>query len=636
MHCGVYTNQIPQPSFVSGESHELEGDSSISIAVSWSTLDHQTSLAMRPSTSKLPPTGQPLPVGTATRLTTGLRQRLTTAAAAGSSSGTSALNTELSIEDRPITAQGLKTAPKGPQRWRRQVEDRAYFIGVLRGHINAITGELNIIVAQHEEAEKEAQSFVQYEKMAEALAAELRALQGELGDYNTLVDKATLGHDISTIELDWEDVKAANERAEMTLERFFEERKKKEAQLKALELEIEQEKKIAESVVEEMNDEQKAAYLKLRDFNDHLLQQLTIGQNKIAQMSARRSELETDISTSKIKQEAMRILGQLREVEAKRDQLQAEEANKEDPQAERERLLAKVKEDNRETANMDREIRELNEMICSDESTLHQLTTQLKDDSSNERTQKIWELQRREAQIEAFLTSYETARAEEVEGLASTEDQIVRALERCAQYVVSTEQTMEMRSSGGGNGVEAVADQLKFKTREMSKSANTAEALDAERTRLQRDLQKIDQLEGKITQELQTLKKNIASMEADLKKFNDLTSVGEATEEKKASLMQEQEHLRETRENLATLTTQLTDACTAVEVQLNAQETHLQLCSLEKRLVASEQTRRALAESVAKKRAACDFAPATKKAQGLLKDYNEALKAALKVKPVGI
>lgn len=51
----------------------------------------------------------------------------------------------------------------------------------------------------------------------------------------------------------------------------------------------------------------------------------------------------------------MRILGHLREVEAKRDQLQAEEASKEDPQAERERLLAKVKEDNRETANMDRE-----------------------------------------------------------------------------------------------------------------------------------------------------------------------------------------------------------------------------------------------------------------------------------------
>ncbi len=56
-----------------------------------------------------------------------------------------------------------------------------------------------------------------------------------------------------------------------------------------------------------------------------------------------------------IKQEAMRMLGQLHEVEAKRDQLLAEDARHEDPQVERERLLAQVKDDNRETANMDRE-----------------------------------------------------------------------------------------------------------------------------------------------------------------------------------------------------------------------------------------------------------------------------------------
>lgn len=51
----------------------------------------------------------------------------------------------------------------------------------------------------------------------------------------------------------------------------------------------------------------------------------------------------------------MRILGQLHEVQAKRDQLVSEVAHHEDPQIERERLLVKVREDNRETANMDRE-----------------------------------------------------------------------------------------------------------------------------------------------------------------------------------------------------------------------------------------------------------------------------------------
>lgn len=137
---------------------------------------------------------------------------------------------------------------------------------------------------------------------------------------------------------------------------------------------------------------------------------------------------------------------------------------------------------------------------------MEQLSAQLRDDTSNERVQKICELQRREAQIDAFFSSYESSTAEEAEALTATEEQIVRTLERCSQYIVSTEQTLEMRSSGTGGGLsgegglDAVTDQLSFKAKEMNKSASTAEALDAERSRLQRDLQKIDQLEGKITQ----------------------------------------------------------------------------------------------------------------------------------------
>ncbi|KAM7533843.1 hypothetical protein Aperf_G00000105532 [Anoplocephala perfoliata] len=590
-----------------------------------------------------PPSANRLPTGTATRLTTGMlrnqrtnQRQLGTPAAFASSSG-SLLNAELNIEERPITgAQGLKSAaPKSSFQSRRQVEDRGYFIGVLRGHINSITAELTAIATAHEKAEEEVRNYGQYERMAENLATELRALQGELGDYNTLVDKATVGHDISAIEIDWEDLKAANDRAEISLERFFEERKKKETQLKALESEIEQEKKIAESVIEDMDNNQRAAYLKLKDLNDHFHQQLSVGQIKLSQMSTKRSELELDISMSKIKQEAMRILGQLREAEAKRDQLLAVNVNEEDPQAEKERLLAKIKGDNREMANMDREISELKEKICADEYVLNQLTDQLNNESANERTQKILELQRREAQIDAFFSAYESSLAEEAQEMVTIEDQIVQTLEKCSQFVVSTEQTMEMRSSGTGN-LESVTDQLNFKSKELTKSASTAEALDVEKSRLQRDLQKIDQLEGKITEELQMLKKRIASMEADMKKFNNLTSISKAAEEKKATLIKESERVNEIRENLAALNSQQKVLCTTAEVQLNAQETYLQLCALEKRLIASEETKRALSEAVAAKKADSDFQPVANKAKALVMEYNEVLKSSLRVKPVGL
>lgn len=141
---------------------------------------------MRPWTSKHPPlSAKPLPAGTATRLTTGMlrnqrtnQRHLGTSSVFSSSSG-SVLNAELKIAERPITgAQGLKTAAsKSSLQSRRQVEDRGYFIGILRGHINAISAELTTIATAHGEAEEEARNYGQYERMAENLASELRALQ---------------------------------------------------------------------------------------------------------------------------------------------------------------------------------------------------------------------------------------------------------------------------------------------------------------------------------------------------------------------------------------------------------------------------------------------------------------------------
>lgn len=135
---------------------------------------------MRPLTGNRLRTGQhvpPPPIGTATRLTTGMmRQQQQT----GMLQSGAALNTNLLIEDRPITQQGLgglKTAVKGP---RRQIEDRSYFFGVLRNRINEISTELSSIATQTEEAENDNESYVQYEQMAEALAGELRNLQVSL------------------------------------------------------------------------------------------------------------------------------------------------------------------------------------------------------------------------------------------------------------------------------------------------------------------------------------------------------------------------------------------------------------------------------------------------------------------------
>lgn len=62
----------------------------------------------------------------------------------GTTGGTGvALNTQIQVMDRPTTQQGLggfKTGYKGPH---RQIQDKSYFLGLLRTKINELGSEIH-------------------------------------------------------------------------------------------------------------------------------------------------------------------------------------------------------------------------------------------------------------------------------------------------------------------------------------------------------------------------------------------------------------------------------------------------------------------------------------------------------------
>ncbi|KAA3680035.1 intraflagellar transport protein 74 [Paragonimus westermani] len=682
--------------------------------------------------------------GTATRLTTGMRPGTRGGLGVGAT-----LNTSVRVEDRPITQQGLsglKTAVKGS---RRQIEDKPYFLGLLRGKINELNTEIGKINKQTMEAEEDNASFLQYEQMAEKLAMEIKELQGELGDYNTLVDKATLGDDMTNVEMDWEELRASNERAEKSLESLFEERQKKETTLKSLEQELKQEQQMSETLVQEMPDEQRRNYLRLRDLNSHLLVQLSDSQTELEQLVTRRKELEEDLSTSQVKQEAMRLYAQLHEAEARLEQLIAEDASREDPQQERERLLQQVREDNQEIASMERQSREIQEKVSHREEELRALEQEL-DDNRSERSQKYRELKKREQQIDEFLKTFDEvkedinrlavfdyrclrqlahikwtdrmsnvavrrrvfrnarnarsigqlitlhslrwlshvlrmpaerlpyrelynettnswvkprggqattwsrnmktltaplSKALELSSIAELETNIVELLETTSRNLTNACQTSpaaaSLRVTGDDpqgedsiNAMNQLRDQLNFKTTEVSKSEETVIALSKERARLSQDLIKVDQLESKVTQEIESLRKRIAKMEDEIELFSDLDKVKEDAKFKRETLSHEKERLENHRESLHRLNQGLAKEYANMQTNLTNQETNMQLTNLERRWAQHEQINHSLMESIANKRVETDHTGLAAKAMGLVREYNEMLKASLASKPV--
>lgn len=55
-----------------------------------------------------------------------------------------------------------------------------------RSKINELKAECQKMNKEFEEVQSESQTFLSYEKKAETLANEIKGLQGELGDYNTV------------------------------------------------------------------------------------------------------------------------------------------------------------------------------------------------------------------------------------------------------------------------------------------------------------------------------------------------------------------------------------------------------------------------------------------------------------------
>ncbi|PAA61976.1 hypothetical protein BOX15_Mlig004991g1 [Macrostomum lignano] len=555
--------------------------------------------------------GSALRPGTASRLKTAMRPETKggSAVAAGAN---------VRFEDRPITQQGLGGLKTGGKGLRRQHEDKSYYIGLLRSKINELASEIGQLKQSFETMEEESSSFVQYEKMAETLAGDIKALQGELADYNTLVDKLNTDQDVANIQMDCEELRGQNEREERELERVFSERKEAEAAVRSVEQELEQERRMADSLVQQMQPAQQRRYQQLKEENGQLAKQLESGQEELEELRRRRGHLEDELAPNPVKQEAVRLSEQLREAEERRDGLLEEARAAGNPQQERERLLAQVKEDNQEIGTMERQTREAVERLQMLQSEIR-ATEQDIEDVSGQRSQQYRELRKREEQMDEFLGSYDSTFSSEKAKLSELERQVVELLDfitRSMGRVSSLPSATDFRS---------MQDQLKFKANEKDKADATAANLTGGHVKVQQDLLKIDQLERKTTEEIESLKERIKAMQDELVRYGDIGGLMAESEAKRESLGKERAVLGRRREQMKRLSRSLSSAYETKKKELSENENHSQLSNLERKWQHHEQNNFVMNEFIASKTAESDTSLVSSKVLSLSQNLNSRL-----------
>ncbi|XP_056467134.1 intraflagellar transport protein 74 homolog [Gadus chalcogrammus] len=529
------------------------------------------------------------------------------------------LSAHIQVTERPVTQQGLSgmtTGIKGPQ---RQILDKSYYLGQLRSKINELTTETSKLHKEIDNFNQENSVYLSYEKRAEGLAGEIRDLQGQLADYNMLVDKLNTNTDMEEVINDHNILKVRNDREAESMDVIFTERREREEAIGVTGEAIQKERHIANEVIKALPPAEHDKYAAMMLTNEELLQEQSVCQEELEAMLTRKVTLDAELFHSPMKQEAICIQEKLLMLEARRDSMVAENKSFDSPQEERERLFKQVKEDNQEIASMDRQLGEMSErgeQITEEISQLEHHT----DEAQVECGQKYKELKKREEEIDRFLELFEETRIQETSKSTQQQSNIVILLEHSSKNLSSLHQIARVTVGQ----LKSMHEVLSHKEKEVVQSQTTARGLTTESHRLQQDLEKVQQLEGKITEELGTLKEKIVSMKAELVTFGDLDTLKNTAESRKKTLQDDSISMTQQRDYLRQLL-QLNKNYEVLKMKLKENETNAQLANMERKLQHLEQNNFVMKDFIASKAQESNYGLVTKTVIGQLNEYNRGL-----------
>lgn len=569
-----------------------------------------------------PPGSRPVRMSTGVgRAPTGYK--LTTGMRPGSRAGVTqggALNSQIAVPDRPVTQQGLGgmgTGIRGPV---RQVQDRSYYLGILRSKIGELNNEIMKLSRELEQLQQDSATYLTYEKRAEVLAGEVEDLRGELADYNTLIDKLSTDTEVDVILADYNTLCRQNDIETRAIDTIFAEKQQKEIQLNQIETAIEQEKQLTETLVESMDSEVQEKYRQLKTENLKIKTDIEEKEKELDMLTTKAQRMEEEVNSSELKQQAFQLHQQLAEVIAKRDEWRSKE--QETPEQERERLLKQVKHDNQEISSLERRLSELQDSLDRAQDQLRQTESDL-DQVQGERADKLRDLKTKEKQRKEFLDTFEEQKDEEMERIHNLEENIVTILEHISQTMTQSQNLPSVPE------LQEMQEDLIFKQEEMKKAANTVDSLETQNSRLQNDLLKVEELEEKIKSELHSLREGIDVMTKEIEVYSELDKLQFDEEEKKQALLRERERLLERKETAKQNAEELSEKYEAEKNQLEKNDTFTQLGNLEKKLQYLEQTNFVMKEYIATRQTEGNYQNVAKGVISLQQNYNDHLVKAL-------
>ncbi|KAI6184152.1 Intraflagellar transport protein 74-like protein [Aphelenchoides bicaudatus] len=446
---------------------------------------------------------------------------------------------------RPTTQQGfiaqrpqsrLATAGMG-----RQVADKTYFMqvifvnllhklfnrcnlkGLLNTQLNMLDTEIDSLSDELSRAEREQQNLLVYEQRAEEQANEIKKLQNELADYNLIIDRQnTSANDVRDLEFEVLEEQKRTAELGSTVEELFRERRDAEEQCRELEQKYNEIKRQNSDFLNNLDPDIKSNYEEAKAEAEQLRHELDERQAELTQLTKQKEDLDFQMASNPLKQQAMYLQEQITELEARKATIFEEMNNNDSPEVQRQKLIEQINVNNTEISHIQQEVNDLNEQVSLAQEELREFEQEF-EIIAGEKNERYRDLRIKERQLDDFLSTFDVTKMETEKNLSDCQVEILKLLRQISINCQRDEiNVTELDESMIGNAIRTNA---------------SAPELQELHVRLQEEKIGLDETESRLNAELESIKREQDQRRNEAKSLVDFEQLKERTSDETRDLV---------------------------------------------------------------------------------------------------
>ena len=546
--------------------------------------------------------------------------------------GGAALNTNVRVAERPVTQQGMAGMRSGPAGPGRQIQDKSFYLAEIRRKMTDLAQVVAEMEGDVQRIEGEQVQTQQLNRRGEELAHSLRELQGELAEYNIMLDKVGTDTDPGEVAQEAATIEEANALLRKRVDAVFLEKTGLEQQTEAAEAEVAAVYAGVEQRINELSADKRQQYFELQEECGQLQQEVQAAEAEIHGLRADEERLARVVEGDPTRSQVFQLYQQVAELEARRRELEEESVRLNvDPAQKKQQLMAQIREGNVEVARMEGGIKELGVEIRELEQRLDAAGAGggAGGPGAGNETEEGGQAEDPGGQGAGGLSAEEMDRfiVDFPQLMSAAQEQLEMKRGEVQELLKATSHAMEARGHvPNKKEFRQMKDELKYTQKTVENSQRTNMQLQSELQERQEELNKINGLGSKIDAQVEELRAKEARLRSELATFERIGELEVVAEQEKARLQAMKRSLTNRKDASERVLKALQETSEAKQAQLEDNTVQKEYARLEMQLRKRHQELFSLGEEVAQKEAAHNCKPLLLQAASLVEELNARAK----------